>query len=177
MLQRTRAEQVKPVYNRFTELYPTPRSAVKDDPDRIREVLKPLGLKWRAEQVLKLVNELDRRDEVPVTYDELVTLPGVGQYAASALLSLHLNARKPLIDANTVRLWSRVFGFRSDSETRRKKWFIDLTDKLTPPESFRECNFAVLDLTGILCKTKPLCNECPLYQICTFFEGIKNEQE
>jgi len=176
MLQRTRADQVEPVYKLFTGIYPTIEIASKEDPALILDTLKSLGLRRRANRILQLIHELNEKGGVPVTYEELVRLPGVGQYSASALLSLHLQSRRPLIDANTVRLWSRVFGFETNAETRRKSWFVDLADTLTPGIFFQRFNYAVLDLTGQVCKPKPLCIKCPLNLICRFYGRTKNDR-
>jgi A/G-specific adenine glycosylase len=173
MLQRTRADQVEPIYIRFTEICPTIEVASTKDPSIILDHLKSLGFRRRNERILLLIPELNRIGGVPATYEGLIALSGVGQYSASALLSLHMDIRKSIIDSNVIRLWSRVFGFEAHVEIRRKKWFIDLVDLLTPKKSFKAYNYAVLDLTGKVCKTKPLCIQCPLNQICRFRKEIE----
>src|SRR5579863_7796199 len=46
MLQRTKAEQVVPVYSEFVRLFPTPKDAAKGRRNRFEKLLKPLGLEW-----------------------------------------------------------------------------------------------------------------------------------
>ena len=172
MLQRTKAEQVVPVYNAFTIRYPKP-VYISSDKSQLLSLLKPLGLFWRNKKIFYLINELSKREKIPIKFNELVKLPGVGQYAASAFLSLHLSFRATIIDSNVVRLWTRVFKIKKTGETRRKKDFLLLVDKITPQEKFREFNYAVLDLTRTICKPKPLCNKCPLKANCKFYFDTK----
>lgn len=46
-------------------------------------------------------------DELPRTYDELVALPGIGDYTASAVLSFAFGERIAVIDTNIRRVLSR----------------------------------------------------------------------
>ena len=176
MLQRTKAEQVVPIYRIFTSRYSSPRDAASDKAARILEILEPLGLRWRAKKILELVHELDRRGgEVPRKFEDLVKLPGVGLYAASAYLSFHVGVRAAITDSNAVRLWSRVLGFKKNEETRRKREFIQIAEKMTPLKNSKAFNYAVLDLTRMICRRKPLCVNCPINQYCSYYK--QNEEE
>jgi A/G-specific adenine glycosylase len=173
MLQRTRAEQVAPIFSRFAALYPSPREALVEDPCRIRALLGSLGLKWRAEKIIELVRVLNERDgTVPSSLKELMSLPGVGRYAASSYLSLHANVKASIVDSNAVRLWGRVFCLRTDAETRRKQWFLSFVDRITPRNDFRVFNYAVLDLTRKVCRPKPLHDLCPIASLCGYYRRI-----
>lgn len=178
MLQRTRAEQVVPVYNKFTARYPSIKDAAETNPDEILELLKPLGLEWRARNIVEVIQTLFTLGGiVPSNYDELKKLSGVGDYIASAFLSMHTGERAIIIDSNVVRIWGRIFGFETDAETRRKKWFKELAEKMTPSSEFRVFNYAVLDFSRKICKAKPLCMECPLRVLCSYFEELSDGQE
>ena len=173
MLQRTRAEQVEGVYTDF--IVKVPSLDIDLDLQGIREVLRPLGLNWRIDKIVELLGVLKEIECIPFEYSELVRLPGIGDYAASAYLSFHANTRRPLIDSNAIRLWGRVFGIEFGPETRRKRSFRELIDAVTPTELFKEFNYAVLDLTRAICKPKPLCNNCPLSYLCTYFERVTED--
>jgi A/G-specific adenine glycosylase len=168
MLQRTKAEQVLPVYITFTSKYVTPEEVCFENSQTIEEILKPLGLHWRVKLILNLSKCLSDCKLIPDSFDGLTKLPAIGQYVASAYLSLHNNQWYPLIDANTVRVWGRVFGFETNAETRRKKSFKELVTRLTPPDNFRAFNYAILDFSAIICGKKPLCNKCVLSEKCLY---------
>ena len=171
MLQKTRAEQVAPIYLTMTERYPTPKYFLEEDPDKIRELLRPLGLRKRTEKIFELMNVIHEKScTIPKTKEELMKLPGVGRYSANAFLSFHLGERAPIIDTNAIRLWSRLFGFNLRKGAYRSKWFEELVDKITPEREFKEFNYAVLDYTRSVCKPKPLCELCQLKSLCKFVE-------
>ncbi|MDT8781112.1 MAG: hypothetical protein IAX22_00500 [Candidatus Bathyarchaeota archaeon] len=176
LLQRTRAEQVVPVFESFTQLFPTVETASKESIQVIK-TLKPLGLEWRAKKVVELISELNRLKIISESRDELMKLPGVGSYAASAFLSFHASQRAVIVDSNSVRLWSRVFGFKSDGETRRKRWFTEIVERLTPVENNKQFNYAILDLTRAVCKQKPNCQICPINFLCCYFRNAYSKEE
>lgn len=169
MLQRTKAEQVLEVYKKFVERYPNVDMAAKENPDKLRKLLQPLGLRWRVEKILQLVNQLASGKTIFAGQSEVTKLPGVGLYVRNVLLSTQKGVKAPIIDRNAVRLWSRIFGFGIDSETQKKQWFLILADQVTPGSNFKRFNFAVLDFTRSICRPKPKCNICPLTACCFYF--------
>ena len=44
---------------------------------------------------------------------DLLKLPGVGEYIASAFRSFHFGKREFIIDSNVVRLYGRFYGWRN----------------------------------------------------------------
>lgn len=172
MLQRTRAEQVVPVFRAFASRYSSPFEASKEQ-EGIRNLVATLGLNWRGEKIIKLVETLkDLGGNIPTALEGLTSLPGVGTYAASSYLSLHAGIRMSIVDSNAVRLWGRIFGFKTDQETRRKRWFMELAQRVTPQNKFRDFNYAVLDFTRKVCRPKPLHDMCPLTSICKHYRRL-----
>ena len=178
MLQRTKAEQVIPIYRKFIKAYPSPNRLLASPLLKIKTIIAPLGLQWRARKIKELARALVNRynGKIPLHLDELMALPGVGPYAASAYLSLHNNKRALLIDSNIVRLSGRFFGFRIHAETRRKRTLINLIDLITPQHSCRQFNYAVLDLGRNICRSKPLCPICPVYIKCYYYNHRKERK-
>ncbi len=72
-----------------------------------------------------------------------------------------------IIDANVVRVICRLVGEPYDGETRRKRWLMDLAERLTPERTFRDYNYALLDLAMVVClPAAPRCRACPLAAVC-----------
>ena len=168
LLQRTRANNVIPIYNQFVELYNSPGLFAAVHIEEIEKLLYTLGLRWRA-KFLKQLAETLTKIEIPLEYDLLIKLPAIGDYVASAFLSLHGYKRRALIDANIVRLFCRFIGYKPDGETRREKWFINYIDELTPRNRWKDFNYAILDFSMIICKQRPLCVICPINAMCNYF--------
>lgn len=171
MLQRTRAEQVERVYTYFIQRYNSPLDYVADSST---STFTSLGLRWREKTFRQLAESLSKTG-IPSDSETLLNLPSVGSYIASAFRSLHLGLRDYIIDSNVVRLYGRYFGFQTDGETRRKKWFIYLADRLTPKKRFKEYNYGLIDFTRDICRLKPLCSVCMLNRKCYYYQNRDKE--
>ena len=171
LLQRTKAEQVVDVFNQIVKKYPTLKELSKLSEAELKKIIQPLGLHWRAKFLHRLIQRLwtYNRGVIPDDYEELVDLPAIGNYVASAYLSLHRNIRQSIIDSNVVRVYGRFFGFEYNNETRRKQWLVHVSEELTPKRKFKMYNYALLDFARKLCKKKPLCQSCPLNNRCKYF--------
>jgi A/G-specific adenine glycosylase len=169
LLQRTRADQVVPVYERFRSEYPEAAALATESVHGLLEVIGPLGLRWRAPLMIKMASVVADRGGPPDDPADLIRLPGVGPYAAAAYLSFHRSKRAVIIDSNVVRWLGRLVGQQTDGETRRKQWLIGLADALTPVRVFRGYNYAVLDFAMNVCTLRPACDACPLSSgLCVF---------
>ncbi len=168
MLQRTRAEQVVPTFNRFRDRYPSPASLAVASEEELTGLVEPLGLRWRGRLLHRLAQEIASLEgALPLNRTALEDLPGVGPYAAAATLSLHANKRAVLVDSNIVRVLCRLVGTSYDGETRRKRWLRHMAEALTPPRAHRVYNYAVLDLAALVCMPRmPKCSECPILKWC-----------
>lgn len=162
MLQRTNADQVLPVFSMFASKYQEPRDFLYAP----ISLFSSLGLPIRDEQFLALNRVLVRKG-LPTDKAALLTLPGIGEYIASAFISLHLRKWAALIDANTVRVYGRFFGFETGSETRRKRCFIELAEQITPTRVFRDYNYAIIDFSREICTPRnPQHETCPIRRRC-----------
>lgn len=178
LLQRTRAEAVAKIYENFFVRFPSPEELKIASLEEIEETIFSLGLTWRAKYLQILGAALvETGGKVPESTDDLKKLPGVGPYVSGALQVLHRNRRETFVDANVVRLLGRFFGFEWDGETRRKKWFLQLVDRLFEhnyePRTF---GYALLDFTREICAPRPLCEICPLKEKCSYYQSTMDNQ-
>ncbi len=163
LLQRTRAASVVVVYEEFVSKFRTPSELAQTPVKKIERMLYPLGLRWRAAWIKKLAKELTESElQQPASVEQLLRLPGVGPYAAAAYLSFHCGERAAIVDANVVRWICRMNGYPYDGETRRKKWLIEIANKLTPRKDWKKFNYALLDFTMQVCSASPKCEICPI---------------
>ena len=168
MLQRTRAINVIPVWEEFARQFPNPESVTRSTESHIKKLMQPLGLSWRAPLVFRLAEELSRMGTIPKDKETLETMPGLGDYSVSAFLSLHMNTRAVIIDANVVRWICRMTGEKYTGELRRQKWIRNIGEKLTPKRAFKDFNYAILDFTMNVCSRSPACSDCPIIRHCAY---------
>lgn len=171
MLRRTRADQVKYVYNNFFDKFPDIDSILESGENEINEVLYPLGMKKRFPVIQSLAQELKEKYNcsVPETREELIKLPGIGDYSAGALLSIMYRRREWMVDSNIVRLFKRYFGLETSKEGRRSKHIIELAKIFVSKGDPRNNNLALLDFAAVVCKPRiPRCDNCILSKTCVY---------
>ena len=169
MLRRTRADQVVPVYLEFTGRYADPLATARLPRARLKGMLYPLGLAWRAEHILETLRYLRQHHprEAPPDLEALRRVPGVGEYSA-AMLANRLHAlRIAAVDVNVARVHSRLVGQEPMPESRRKVHIIALANRFVRSPHAAELNLAVLDLAALVCQARrPLCSNCPFQKHC-----------
>lgn len=144
MLQRTRAVQVEPVWSAFISRWPTLDEARRAGDAELAEVLAPLGLNWRIQNIVRLIRSLPDL----AMAERLSGARGVGHYVESAVRCFAFGERVPIVDANVVRFYSRVFGFPVTDATRRDREFHAFAESLLPDARWKEYNWALLDITA-----------------------------
>ncbi len=165
LLTRTRASSVIPVWTEFARRYPNPEDLADEVDSTLSDLLAPLGLRWRIRLIKSLAATL-YGTAVPADLLGLQKLPAVGIYVAAAHMSLHRNQRAVIVDSNIVRWICRLTGVDRTPDMRRNQWLNEVADELTPKTSFKDYNYAVLDLTMTVCTTRPRCSECPVLKFC-----------
>ena len=172
MLHRTQAPQVVPVYERFIERYPDVPGLARATKEELRDALYSLGLRWRIDLIHEMATELMEHfgGQVPREKANLLSLPGVSHYIASAVRCFAWNLPEALIDTNTVRVVGRLFGLEIKDSSRRNRRFRELITALVDPDEPRVYNYALLDLAEQVCMKKrpPECGRCPVYGWCAF---------
>lgn len=174
LLQQTAArEAVVRAYDELLRSYPTPTDLAKADLCVLQNIVRPLGFAYRAQELKALGQVLvDRHQgQVPATLEALLALPGVGDYAARAVLSFAFGFDVPVVDTNVARFIHRFYGITEPlpSNPARKKTLVALAQKLVPAGSSRDFNFAVLDLCAAVCKaSRPHCAHCPVNFACAY---------
>jgi len=179
MLRRTKAEQVEVVYNKFIKKYPDVNSILKAGDEDLKEILYPLGLKWRLKTFKIVAIELKRRFdcEIPDGRKELETLTGVGKYVAGAVCSIAFDKKEWIVDSNVGRLINRYFGVEPSGEARRDKKIIEISKIYISSGNPKKNNLALLDFSALICAPNPKCKTCPLTRKCCYYNNIKFNQK
>ena len=176
MLRKTTARQVEGVFASFFERFPTVESLATADPRAVQEVIRPLGIRGRAVDLVRIARKIamEHSGTVPADFDELTELPGVGEYVSGCVLTFCYGKPYPLIDSNVARVLSRLYGISKTSQRAAKKKLRELYSQLAPQGQEREFHYALLDLAAILCRPRiPFCASCPLNTACCAYLSQK----
>jgi DNA (cytosine-5)-methyltransferase 1 len=172
LLQQTAATPaVVAAYTEILRSYPTLSLLSEAKPIALRRIIGRLGFAYRADELPKLAKTIvtNHKRTIPKEIKELLELPGVGDYAARAILSFAYEQDVPIVDTNIARLLHRVFGLERPlpSNPARNKRLIRMASTLIPKGQSRNFNLAALDLCASICTArKPNCVICPIREQC-----------
>ena len=178
MLQKTHAvEQVLPVYQEFLKKYPNINMLSETEEIEIKKIICSLGLQnIRSRRFKELGVKLkdEYKSTVPNQYNDLISLPGVGEYIANAVLCMAFNKKTVMVDANFGRVLGRIFyGKEEYPPSKNNTW--KLAKDLIPNIGFRKFNLGIIDLGALVCKPKsPKCELCPFEEVCIYLIQTKN---
>ncbi len=109
MLQQTQVTTVIPYFQRFIKNIPDLKSLAKVRNKKLIKLWEGLGYYSRAKNLKKTAQIVlkDFNGKLPNNFENLISLPGIGNYTADAILAIAFN--KPFIplDGNTERVLKR----------------------------------------------------------------------
>jgi A/G-specific adenine glycosylase len=174
MLQQTRVAAAIPYYERFLERFPDVHSLASAPQEEVLRLWSGLGYYSRARNLQKAAQQIVAKHsgEFPTRLEDVLGLPGIGDYTAAAILSIAFGEKLAVLDGNVARVLSRLGAIRGDlREPRRWQELQETADRLLEPKSPGDWNQAVMELGATLCAPKsPQCLLCPAAQFC---EGRK----
>lgn len=111
MSQQTQMSRVVPYWLTWMSMWEDARSLARASAAEVLSAWGRLGYPKRALRLQACARVVAERynNEVPHTYEELVSLPGVGDYTACAVLSFAYGEPVAVLDTNIRRVLSRVF--------------------------------------------------------------------
>jgi A/G-specific adenine glycosylase len=173
MLQQTPVARVLPVYEEWLRRWPTPADLAAVPPGEAVRAWGRLGYPRRALRLhAAAVAILERHGgEVPDSHDDLLALPGVGDYTAAAVASFAFRRRHAVLDTNVRRVLARtVRGVElpGPSVTRAER---ELAESLLPDDAPTAAAWAVatMELGALVCvAAAPRCARCPVLDLCAW---------
>ncbi len=179
MLQQTQVVTVIPYFERFISAFPTIADLASADEDEVLRLWEGLGYYRRARQLHKAAKVIvGEHDGVfPSSVDAVKALPGIGRYTAGAILSIAFDQRQPILEANTIRVFSRLIAYRGDTastEGQRTLW--QVAEDLLPKTKPGDFNQAMMELGSDICSPRePNCQSCPVMSLCpTFAKSLQS---
>lgn len=179
MLQQTRVDAVEPYFKRFLEKFPDMRSLADAPEEDVLHAWQGLGYYSRARNLRTGVSEVLARygGELPQTRQEVESLTGVGNYTAGALLSIVHGIPEPAVDANVLRVFSRLFCLQqSISSASGRRCVTSLVREVIPADRPGDFNQAIMDLGSSICGREPQCPKCPLSAECLAYREGRQSQ-
>ena len=172
MLQQTQVTTVIPYFNNFIKNIPNFEALAKVNETKLLRCWQGLGYYSRAKNLKKsaklIIDEYNGR--IPDNYNELIKLPGVGDYTASAISAIAFNQQIIPLDGNIERLLKRILNLKTEKEIKKENLH---KEKKVFGQTSRSNDYvqALMEIGALLCKPKnPNCDKCPITKYCLSFK-------
>ena len=180
ILQQTRIDQGTPYYLNFIDKFPSVKKLAESTLDELMKVCQGIGYYTRIVNMYKCAKIVVREynSNFPSNYDELINLPGIGDYTASAISSICSGESKMVIDGNVIRLFSRLYNLKyQQHSSMMKKTIKKIGEKEILKYNSGDFNQALMDYGSIICSPKKYkCDKCIFSNSCEAFKlDIVNE--
>ena len=172
MLQQTQVKTVIPYYNKWMNEYPSLDSVAKAKFDDLLYLWQGLGYYKRVSSILNASKMIKNKHNslIPNDLNELLKLPGIGDYTASAILAIAFNKNAIPIDGNIKRIVSRMYNYSSPSSNLKE--YKILVQNLINNIKISDSVQALMDLGRMICKPKiPICSDCPINTHCLSYKN------
>ena len=175
ILQQTRVKQGWNHYIRFIERFPDIESLANADIDEVLKVWEGLGYYSRARNIHYSALQIQSNGgNFPSSYDEILSLKGVGPYTAAAIASFAYNLPYAVVDGNVIRVISRIFGvYENFKSNNGKAQFASIAQDLLDKQNPGFFNQSIMNFGALVCKPIPKCSECSLVKHC--YAGINEK--
>ena len=172
MLQQTQVVTVIPYFNRFIKHIPNIEALAKYDDQKLIKLWEGLGYYSRVKNLKKTAQIVvkDFNKNLPDNILDLKSLPGIGDYTASAIMAIAFN--KPIIplDGNIERVLKRYLYLKNENQIHKDNL---IKQKKIFGTSLRSSDYAqaLMELGALICKpTNPYCERCPVSDKCKSFK-------
>ena len=179
MLQQTRVAAVIPYFQRFMAAFPTVEALAQADTEQLMKLWEGLGYYSRARNLQKAAQVVTQRGSFPNTYEEVMALPGIGDYTAGAILSIAFGQPVPAVDGNVLRVASRLTASEDNIlDTKTRSRFRALMAEVMPADRPGAFNQALMDLGATVCLSngEPLCGACPARSFCAAYAQDRQKE-
>lgn len=171
MSQQTPVARVAPIWERWLSLWPTPADLAQAPTSQVLREWASLGYPRRALRLQECAATIVSRHggKVPEIYDDLVTLPGIGDYTAAAVVAFAYGKRSTVVDTNVRRVLARALGgtkFPPPTYSAAERVF---ARSITPESDTDSAIWAAssMELGAIVCTARvAYCDVCPIFDLC-----------
>ena len=168
MLQQTQVVTVIPYFNRFIKEAPNLKSLAKINNKKLIKLWEGLGYYSRVRNLKKTAQTVIKnfQGKLPNNFEDLISLPGVGNYTANAILAIAFNKPYIPLDGNIERVLKRYLYLKKEKDIQKDSL---AKKKIIFGISNRSSDYAqaLMELGALICKpSNPLCNQCPISRNC-----------
>lgn len=170
MSQQTPVARVAPQWLEWLERWPTPQDFAAASQADVLRAWGRLGYPRRALRLWECAQAIVERHNgvVPHDVDELLALPGIGDYTARAVACFAFGVNVPVVDTNVRRVYSRAWSGQFLAPQPAKKQLAQVGELLADGRG-PQTSVALMELGALVCTARsPQCSVCPLRAGCAW---------
>lgn len=173
MLQQTQVASVIPYYLRFLGAFPALKNLAQAKLERVLELWSGLGYYRRARNLHAAARLVARKfaGRIPANYNQVRSLPGIGNYTARAILSIAYQQPFAVMDGNVARVVARLKALKGNVNQPRFRSAVEVElQQLLSRRRPGDFNQALMELGQTVCLPRaPRCMVCPCRKWCEGF--------
>jgi len=170
MLQQTTVAAVVPYFERWVKRFPSVGDLAAAEESEVLALWQGLGYYRRARNLHAAARNIsgELRGRFPRDYEGLRALPGIGDYTAQAVRAFAFDEAVPVLDANVIRVVTRLFEIRTPVDTVKGLAKVRAKlEELLPAKGGHEFVSAIMELGALVCRAgRPDCLLCPVKEFC-----------
>lgn len=174
--QRTRDENTDQATLKLFNKYPDMEDVALAPQDKLEKLVKSAGFYRVKSKRIKEVSHIlmdDYNGVVPDTMEELLKLPGVGRKTANCVLVYAFEKPAIPVDTHVHRISNRL-GMVNSKEPDKTELELE---KIIPKMYWIELNDLMVQFGQDICRPiGPKHEECPLAEICDYYQDILNQK-
>lgn len=174
--QRTREENTEKAAKQLFAKAKTPQQIAKLPLKKLQRLIKPAGFYRQKALRLKQISKIllkEYNGKVPVTRDELMSLPGVGFKTADVVLAYGHDIPAIPVDTHVFRCSKRLGLVSADADVEEVRKHLQ---KIFPKRLWHIVNLGFVNFGREVCKQKPRCEICELRNFCRYYKNLRKKK-
>jgi len=158
----------KNLFSKYPDVFSLANAKVSD----VKKLINNVGMyNVKAKRIIEISKILVRKygGFVPKNYEDVISLPGVGRKTANILFSFAYGSDKYIaVDTHVHKIANRLglVNTKSPDKTESELY------KIIPKSDWKYINILFVQHGQQICKTRPLCNKCPLTRYCKYYKEV-----
>lgn len=174
---QTTDKQVNVVTQDLFARYPDAKSMATAEEEDLSEIIRRIGMyRTKARNILRIAEIIQEKYQgvVPESYEELVTLPGVGRKTANVVMSVGFGVPAIAVDTHVFRVSNRI-GVVKEKDVLKTEMALM---KALPRDCWTDMHHALIWHGRLVCSARnPKCSGCVLNHICEYNKKMQVERE
>lgn len=167
-------KMVNKVTSKLFGIAKTPQEIYNLGEEKLKLLIKSINyFNNKARNIIKtseiLIEKYD--SQIPDSFNELVSLPGIGRKSANVILNTIFGHKTIAVDTHVFRVSNRLGLCKTNTPYETE----EILMQIIPKEFLNDAHHWLVLHGRYICKArKPLCSDCKVSEYCSFYNNISD---